>query len=154
MAARIKCAYACQVLAHPNMVQASSGMQQAETRAINLSLSAFNTCLKQLHGNQQPGATAKPVPVRESLLTRILGDMMNGYGRLVISAHFSLDPENAEATRRTLDFAQRAAEIRTAPEVQAARTVQIADAAQDAAHHAGGKRTRVCSCEMCCIVCI
>ena len=36
---------------------------------------------------------------------------MNGRGHLALSIHFSLKEEDLEATRRTLDFAERASQI-------------------------------------------
>jgi hypothetical protein len=108
-------------------MQASTGRQQAETRSINASLSAFNTCLHALWRNQQEGTRAPVhIPVRDSCLTRILADIMNGYGRLVLSVHISMADEDVELSRRTLEFAQRVAQIRTAPEARAARTIEAA----------------------------
>jgi Kinesin motor domain len=121
-------------------MQASSGQQQAETRSINTSLSAFNTCLHALWRNQHEAHGAPVhVPVRDSMLTRILADMMNGYGRLVVTAHFSMDEAHMEQSRRTLEFAQRVAQICTRPDAAAATTVEVA-AAQPAAGADPGKR--------------
>jgi hypothetical protein len=92
-------------------LQASSAHQQAETRSINKSLSTFNSCLHTLWLNQQKNSTAAVVPVRSSALTRILSSAMHGRGHLALSVHFSLKEEDLEATRRTLDFAERAAQI-------------------------------------------
>jgi Kinesin motor domain len=92
-------------------MQASSAHQQAETRFINKSLNTFNTCLHTLWLNQQKNSSSAMVPVRSSALTRILSSAMNGRGHLALSVHFSLKEEDLEATRRTLDFAERAAQI-------------------------------------------
>ena len=93
-------------------LQASSALQQSQTRYINQSLSAFDKCLNQLRLHQQTQSSrAKVIPVRDSKLTRILSSAMHGQGHMAISVHFSLKEEDLEATRSTLDFAERAAQI-------------------------------------------
>jgi hypothetical protein len=103
-----------------------------ETRSINASLSAFNTCLHALWRNQHEAPKqAIHVPVRDSSLTRILADMMNGYGKLVLSVHISQEDADVELSRRTLEFAQRVSQIKTRPEAKAAQTMVVADSAAE-----------------------
>lgn len=101
----------CQLSVKASYLQAASSHQQAETRFINKSLNTLNNCLHQLWLNQQKPASSALIPVRDSALTRILSSAMNGRGHLALSVHFSMKEDDLEATRRTLDFAERAAQI-------------------------------------------
>ena len=57
---------------------------------------------------------------------------MLGYGRLVVSAHISQLAAYAESTSRTLEFAQRVAQIGTVPAVRR-QTLVVARASAAAA---------------------
>jgi hypothetical protein len=94
-------------------MQAAGTNQQRETQNINSDLSQLTTCLHNLWRCQHEGASF--VPSRQSPLTRILGKMLNGHGRLAVTLHISTADEDAELTRRTLEFGTRLLDIRTAP---------------------------------------
>jgi hypothetical protein len=94
-------------------MQAAGPTQQRETQNINSDLSQLTTCLHNLWRCQHEGATF--VPSRQSPLTRILGKMLNGQGHLAVMLHISMADEDAELSRRTLEFGTRLLDIRTAP---------------------------------------
>lgn len=105
-------------------MQAASAAQLLETKSINQSLLAFTSCLKTLWYNQKEGGRAK-VPVRDSVLTRILADIMNGVGHLALSVNFSLRDCEVESTRRTLRFAEQVAELRFEGGMRVQQTVEL-----------------------------
>lgn len=124
-------------------LQKASKAQQAETKAINQSLSAFNTCLQRLWHTQMKGAQSVIIPVRDSALTRILADMMTGHGRLVLSVHISVEERDLEQTLRTLEFAMRASTLKTNPAVKLPQNVRARRADVSAAGGAAAVRETV-----------
>jgi Kinesin motor domain len=107
------------------VLQTASKAQQAETKSINQSLSAFNTCLQRLWHNQTSKQKSVIIPVRDSALTRILADMMTGHGRLVLSAHISVEEVDLEQTLRTLEFASRVSAIKCHPAVKLPQNLRL-----------------------------
>jgi len=103
----------------------SEGQRLNETKAINKSLTALGKVVMTL---AQEGD--KPhVPFRDSKLTRILKDSLQGNSFTSLMATLNPLPDNAEECSNTLQFAVRCQSINTAPHVN----VLTAGGAQDAA---------------------
>jgi hypothetical protein len=75
---------------------------------INLSLSTLGKVISCLSNPKNQ----LPVPYRESKLTRILQESLQGNTKTFIIANISGQPKNIEETLNTLKFAEKARHIR------------------------------------------
>eukprot|EP01041_Mallomonas_annulata_P006511 gene6511-13150_t len=94
----------------PSLAQAGNANsdEQKEQSSINSSLHALGTCVSAL---LEPGR--KHIPFRNSALTRLLQDSLSGVGRTVLIATVREGAVYSEETLSTLQFAARAARIRS-----------------------------------------
>ena len=87
----------------------------AETRAINVSLTALCDVLQALSKNARraPGAAPLPVPYRNHKLTRLLADSLGGNSHTLMVAAVQPSGRYYRSTATTLKFASRARDITT-----------------------------------------
>eukprot|EP01027_Heterolobosea_sp_BB2_P018912 GEZU01026572.1.p1 GENE.GEZU01026572.1~~GEZU01026572.1.p1 ORF type:complete len:330 (-),score=128.19 GEZU01026572.1:353-1342(-) len=83
--------------------------RKREGSHINKSLLYLGNVIQKLSGKE---GNHSHIPYRESKLTRILQNALGGNSRTAIVANISPAPANIAATRSTLEFAQRAKQIK------------------------------------------
>ncbi|RNA29302.1 chromosome-associated kinesin KIF4A [Brachionus plicatilis] len=81
---------------------------------INLGLLKLGNVISAM-GEENPGNKAKPVPYRESKLTRLLQDSLGGNSHTVMIACVSPAESNMEESLNTLRYANRARKIQNKP---------------------------------------
>jgi kinesin family protein 18/19 len=87
----------------------NTGMRMVEGSHINRSLLALGNCINSLGGSQR----VNYVNYRDSKLTRILKDSLGGNCRTVMIAHVDPLERHFEETYNTLNYANRAKNIKT-----------------------------------------
>ena len=91
--------------------------QCAETKAINVSLTALCDVLQALSRNSRRprGSVAQPVPYRNHKLTRLLADSLGGNSHTLMIAAVQAAETHQRPTLTTLKFASRARDIAMVP---------------------------------------
>lgn len=87
----------------------NTGMRMVEGSHINRSLLALGNCINSLGGPKK----ANYVNYRDSKLTRLLKDSLGGNCKTVMIAHVSPNDSHFEETYNTLNYANRAKNIKT-----------------------------------------
>eukprot|EP00051_Salpingoeca_urceolata_P022964 m.381883 g.381883 ORF g.381883 m.381883 type:complete len:878 (-) comp20045_c7_seq7:19-2652(-) len=95
------------------------GVRMVEGQHINRSLLALGNCINALANNQKP----KYTNFRDSKLTRMLKESLGGNSRTVLIAHVSPASLHFDETYNTLNYANRAKNIKTKV-VKNTRTVE------------------------------
>ena len=86
----------------------SVGLRLEEAKKINKSISAVGNCVAALTA----GVNRTHVPVRDSVLTRMLSDAFGGNSKTVLCANVGPMASSYEETFGTLNFAKRAMAVR------------------------------------------
>ena len=94
----------------------TSGDRLAEGNAINLSLSALGNVITALASNSK-AAKKKPVPYRDSVLTRMLSQALGGNSSTIMVCAIRPGMNYYDETLNTLKYADRAKQIKNAPKV-------------------------------------
>ena len=95
----------------------AQGIRLKEATSINNSLVVLGRCLETLRHNQSKGYSARPVPFRESKLTRIFQDSLLGGGRVIMIANVNPVVADFDETWNTLRYSAVAKEIYTMSKV-------------------------------------
>jgi hypothetical protein len=82
-------------------------MQVKEMTNINTSLHVLGNCIAKLIDSD-----SKHIPYRDSILTRLLQNTLNGNGKSIIIATIHLDDDYMEENYSTLQFASRASKVK------------------------------------------
>lgn len=88
------------------------GIRMQEGAKINRSLLALANCINALGDRRKKG---KFIPYRDSKLTRLLKDSLNGKSKTVMVVTVSPSSSQFEETLNTLKYANRAKNIRVKP---------------------------------------
>lgn len=94
----------------------TSGDRLAEGNAINLSLSALGNVITALAANSKL-ANKKPIPYRDSVLTRMLSQALGGNSSTIMVCAIRPGMNYYDETLNTLKYADRAKQIKNAPKV-------------------------------------
>ena len=86
----------------------SIGIRLEEAKKINKSIAAVGNCVAALTA----GVNRTHVPVRDSVLTRMLSDAFGGNSKTVLCANVGPSAGSYEETFGTLNFAKRAMAVR------------------------------------------
>ncbi|KAA6387281.1 MAG: putative Kinesin-II 95 kDa subunit [Streblomastix strix] len=101
----------------------STGDRLAEACAINKSLSALGNVISALADQSKGKSTF--VPYRDSLLTRMLQDSLGGNSKTIMIAAVSPASSNYDETLSTLQYADRAKQIKNKPVVNESETDKL-----------------------------
>lgn len=91
----------------------NKGIRMIEGANINKSLLALGNCINALSDINDKGIKINHIPYRDSKLTRLLKDSLNGNCRTVMIANVSPSIIHYEDTLNTLKYANRAKNIKT-----------------------------------------
>lgn len=115
------------VTSQNNTVNSEIDQQVKEMTNINSSLHVLGNCIAKLIGSD-----SKHIPYRDSILTRLLQNTLNGNGKSIIIATIHSDDDYMEENWSTLQFASRASRVKVTLQANVGINMNEQSSLQDA----------------------